>query len=200
MTTYPVLVVCGSPGSGKSTIARELMTRLGSALMRNVMWLRADSFRAMLFGEDTPYHPSQSNTVYEELLKAAKDARSVEVVILDGTFHSLSRARAVVDTFSLVPVWFIYLRTSKEKQAANLGRRGAVDVYDSQYTLEVHKKSTFEQRHFPLTCLCVDADRSFMEVLEDTWKHVAQIFGVVEKSCDACDDQAQQKPCGSSTK
>ena len=175
MLSYPILVVCGSPGAGKSTVASALQVLLSHYLVRTVAWYRADSVRRDLFG-DAPYHYSQSDAVYKRLLELGAEVSEPGVVILDGTFHSRRRAQAVTDKFAPRPVWFLYLKASEAKRTSNLERRGPDDPYGSLYTLEVHEVSTYVSPPFPLTCLCVNADLPLPQVIEDVWHHVMQIF------------------------
>ncbi|MCG6982814.1 MAG: AAA family ATPase [Deltaproteobacteria bacterium] len=90
-----IWIVCGLSGSGKSTIAAELATRL------NVRWHNSDVVRKKLFGlspeesvvvpfGQSIYGPAATEQTYEQLLlEAKKDLSRGRSVIVDGTFGKL---------------------------------------------------------------------------------------------------------------
>ncbi|MGB9964764.1 AAA family ATPase [Halobacterium hubeiense] len=89
-----VVVVCGLPGAGKTTVAERVADRLGAEL------LRTDVVRTDLF-EEPAYTDAELRAVYEELFERAADAvRGGDSVVLDGTFQHREyreRARATAD-------------------------------------------------------------------------------------------------------
>ena len=86
-----VIAVGGLPGTGKSTLAREIAAALGAEL------LRTDVIRRELFGnasgaagtDEGIYHPHSRKLVYAEMFQraAALEAERISIV-LDGTFSS----------------------------------------------------------------------------------------------------------------
>ena len=76
-----LVVVCGLPGVGKSTVAGVVSDRLEASR------LRTDVVRKELF-DDPAYTDAETATVYDELLVRARD-RLVDghSVVLDGTFR-----------------------------------------------------------------------------------------------------------------
>lgn len=98
-----IIIVCGLPGTGKTTIAKALSQRIGAIL------LRTDVIRKELLVEDK-YTEKEKNSVYENMLIAA-DAKlqDGEDCILDGTFYKKSlrdKARRIAEknksTFHIV--------------------------------------------------------------------------------------------------
>lgn len=85
-----LVVVCGPPGVGKTTVAGAAATRLDAAV------LRTDVVRKELFPEPT-YADGETAAVYEELLDRGRERVTAgESVVLDGTFRTVSlRERAV---------------------------------------------------------------------------------------------------------
>lgn len=80
-----VVVVCGPPGVGKTTVAGAAATRLDATV------LRTDVVRKELFPEPT-YADSETEAVYAELLERSRDhAAAGRSVVLDGTFRTRSR-------------------------------------------------------------------------------------------------------------
>lgn len=76
-----LVVVCGLPGAGKSTVSRRIATRLDGRLVRT------DVVRKELF-PDPEYSAAESSAVYEEVLARARETLSEGGrVVLDGTFR-----------------------------------------------------------------------------------------------------------------
>lgn len=77
-----LVVVCGVPGVGKTSVAEYATARLDAEL------LRTDVVRKDLFAEPA-YTDCEARAVYEEILARAEDAlEGAGTVVLDGTFHS----------------------------------------------------------------------------------------------------------------
>ncbi|MEZ3115352.1 AAA family ATPase [Halobaculum sp. MBLA0147] len=94
-TTASLVVVCGPPGVGKTTVAETAAERLDATL------LRTDVVRKDLFPAPT-YSDEETTRVYTELLERARSrlARE-ESVVLDGTFRTRDtrrRAAGVAET------------------------------------------------------------------------------------------------------
>ncbi|AHF98832.1 kinase [Halostagnicola larsenii XH-48] len=87
-----LVVVCGLPGTGKTTVARELAERTGGTL------IRTDVVRKDLF-PDPEYTDEEVQVTYDELFDRARAAVERDAVaVLDGTFRRESlrdRARRV---------------------------------------------------------------------------------------------------------
>ena len=86
----PLVVFCGSPGCGKTTIARILRGKIPG-----VVHIQTDAVRQMI---GTPnYTPPESEFVYESCIAVAKEAlKRGRPVLLDGTFaRSAHRTRAL---------------------------------------------------------------------------------------------------------
>lgn len=91
-----ITIVCGLPGVGKSTTAREIGAETGADI------IRSDAVRKQLFDEPT-YSSQETEQVYEAMLDRAR-ATLPEPVVLDATFRqrrhrsmavALARARSV---------------------------------------------------------------------------------------------------------
>jgi hypothetical protein len=89
-----LVVVCGLPGVGKTTVAEYAVDLLDAEL------LRTDVVRKELF-PDPDYTDAEQSAVYDELLSRARDRLAVgHSVVLDGTFHACEyreRALGVAD-------------------------------------------------------------------------------------------------------
>lgn len=87
-----LVVVCGLPGAGKSTVSRRVTDRLDGRLVRT------DVVRKELF-PDPAYTSAESRAMYEEVVdRARRAAEAGEHVVLDGTF----RSRAIRDRVAAV--------------------------------------------------------------------------------------------------
>ncbi len=81
-------IVCGLPGVGKTTTARELAAENGAKI------IRSDVVRKQLFDEPT-YSSRETEQVYEAVLDRAR-ATLPDPVVLDATFRQRRhRAKAV---------------------------------------------------------------------------------------------------------
>lgn len=89
-----LVVVCGLPGTGKTTVAAAVAERLDAER------LRTDVVRKELFPEPE-YTDAEAEAVYEELLaRAGEHLAADRTVVLDGTFHERAyrdAAAAVAD-------------------------------------------------------------------------------------------------------
>jgi predicted kinase len=86
----PLIILCGAPGSGKTTIARTLSEKL-----RGSVHIQTDTIRGMIARPN--YGGLESAFVYDSCVRVAKEAlRRGRPAILDGTFaRSAHRARAL---------------------------------------------------------------------------------------------------------
>ncbi|MFC6786487.1 AAA family ATPase [Halobaculum halobium] len=89
--TTHLVVVCGLPGAGKSTVAEAVADRLDAALVRT------DVVRKELF-PDPSYTDEESRRTYRAVFDRAEDRLAAgEPVVLDGTFRRASRRREARD-------------------------------------------------------------------------------------------------------
>lgn len=81
MSDQQLVVVCGSPGVGKTTVARVIADQL------DAVHYRTDVVRTDIL-DDPDYTSNESWLVYGALLERARDALDAgESVVLDGTFR-----------------------------------------------------------------------------------------------------------------
>jgi predicted kinase len=77
-----LVVVCGLPGVGKTTVARRVADRLDARV------LRTDEIRKELF-PDPEYSSEETTAVYDEILRRAREELAAGgSVVLDGTFRT----------------------------------------------------------------------------------------------------------------
>ena len=100
-----LVVVCGLPGAGKTTVAERISDRSDARI------LRTDVIRKELFSDPT-YNEAETEAVYAELLERARDAvLDGRSVVLDATFakrqfreDARELAERVANRFELVKV------------------------------------------------------------------------------------------------
>ncbi len=121
-----LLVLAGLPGTGKSTLAREVGQRTGGAV------LGKDAIRAALFGDNVDYSSEQDDFVFEVMLQTAawivaKDHR--RPVIIDGRVFACAAQLERVKTFAkkiavdlLVAECVCSEQTARQRIEADLAR------------------------------------------------------------------------------
>ena len=157
-----LVVVCGLPGVGKSTVARAVADRLGAAR------LRTDVVRKELF-EDPEYTDRETAAVYDELLSRARNRLlEGEPVVLDGTFKQRDRRAEASELAAALGVRFRLLRVECEESVVErriVERDGVSDA-----DLEVHRQ--FRERFEPVEMDHVVVDNSGSEA--ETRRQVAE--------------------------
>ncbi len=130
--TTRLVVVCGLPGAGKSTVAAAVADRLDAAIVRT------DVVRKELF-PDPSYTDEESRRTYEAVFDRAGDRLEAgDPVVLDGTFRRAARrqeARELAERRDAAPQ---LVRVSCDEQTAKARIRSRaddpsdadVDVYD----------------------------------------------------------------------
>lgn len=140
-----LVVVCGLPGAGKSTVSRRIADTLDGHL------LRTDVVRKELF-PDPEYTAEESSSVYTEVLARARDRIAArEHVVLDGTFRRESLRNRVVSvaTEASVPYRLVHVQCAesvvKERIAAREGDESDADF--AVYELLKDEFEPIEQNH-----------------------------------------------------
>jgi predicted kinase len=117
-----LLIVCGAPGSGKTTIARAI-----AGLDPKAVHIQTDDFRGMVTEPD--FSPEESEFVYQAAVAAAACALDAgRLTILDGTFNSRRRRERTMEALSGkctavdVVVVTCDLRTALARNASRGGR------------------------------------------------------------------------------
>ena len=86
-----LVVVCGLPGVGKSTVARQVAERIDATVVRS------DAVRKSLYADPT-YSAEETASVYDALLSRAEDRlERGESVVLDATFADARFRTAAVE-------------------------------------------------------------------------------------------------------
>ena len=151
-----LLVVCGLPGTGKTTVATMLSEQLEAPL------IRTDVVRKDLF-TDPEYTSEETAVTYEETLTRSGSAIERDgIAIVDGTFRTsalreTARQRASTSgaTFDLV-----YVTCSQDVVEERIAKR-TDDESDADFEIYKHLRSIFESP--PESCYQVDNSGSLEE-------------------------------------
>jgi predicted kinase len=135
----PLVVVCGLPGVGKSTVSRAIADRLDAAV------LRTDVVRKELF-EEPAYTAEETAAVYDELLSRARERLYAGPVVLDGTFEGRDRRADARDLAASTGASFRLVRVDCDEAVVEerIAERDGVSDAD----LDVHRR--FRDRFDPV--------------------------------------------------
>jgi predicted kinase len=171
---FPMLVImAGLPGTGKSTLAREIAQRTGGAV------LNKDRIRAALFGEDVEYSVEQDDFVVNLMLQTAAWllARNRQrVVILDGrAFSRNAQLQRVTDFAGKLGLdWRVLECVCREETARRrIERDVQTDAHlaaNRNYELYCEVKQRFEP--IPEPKLVIDTEMELGECVERALKFV----------------------------
>jgi len=128
-----LVVVCGLPGAGKTTVAEHAVDALDAEL------LRTDVVRKELF-PDPEYTPAEVQAVYDELLaRAAESLRAGDPVVLDGTFKERELRGAARRTAEAVGVPLTLVKVECDEDVVR-DRIRARSGDESDADFEIHQQ------------------------------------------------------------
>src|SRR5450755_1226635 len=149
-----IVILAGLPGTGKTTLARELSHRTGGTI------LGKDEIRAALFAPaDIEYSTHQDDFVMEIMLDAARyllEKSPSRKVFLDGrTFSRRSQIDRVLDfARELAQPWVILeCRCSEESARRRLEQDSAHPARNRTFALYLEMKVSFEPIAHPRTTI-----------------------------------------------
>ncbi|MBI3413642.1 MAG: AAA family ATPase [Candidatus Aenigmarchaeota archaeon] len=160
-----LIMVCGLPGTGKTTISKALSQTIGATL------LRTDVIRKEMLSENT-YTEKERDSVYGNMFVVADEKlRNGEDCILDGTFYKKSlrdEAKGVADKnkseFHIVEC---VLHENAVKSRIN-ARKG--DESEADFKVYKFVKKTFE----PITenHITIDTSKDTKECMDKIMKEI----------------------------
>jgi hypothetical protein len=134
-----LLVVCGLPGVGKTTVSEHAADALDGRL------LRTDVVRKELF-PDPDYTPEEREAVYDELFARAKETlRQRRSVVLDGTFTYREHRGDARRTAQEVGVPLSLVRVTCEENVVRERIRARTgDASDADFEIHQQYREEFE--------------------------------------------------------
>jgi predicted kinase len=136
-----LIIVCGLPGSGKTTLARALTRRFSA------VHISSDIVRKRMFGMPK-YSPEEKAAVYSEMERLARVALSSgkSAVVVDATFHKKEeRGRfAELASRSGARAWVILCTLPEEEVRRRLSRRKEGGPSDADFSVYLKLKEAFE--------------------------------------------------------
>lgn len=149
-----LIITCGLPGTGKSTVARAIAASLGAD------WWRADEERKRMAGfapnerpgpsqQASLYSPEQTDRTYTRLLElAAESLNAGHAVVLDATYASQARRQAARELASKLGVPFRTALIECDDQEVRRRLRArtgdAAEVSDADETVYDKVRASFE--------------------------------------------------------
>jgi len=134
-----VVVVCGLPGAGKTTVAEHVAELLGAEL------LRTDVVRTDLFPEPE-YTDAELRAVYEELFeRAAAVVHRGDSVVLDGTFQHREHRDSVEHTADDLGVPATLVKVECEEAVVEERiRQRSDDESDADFAIHQQYRESFD--------------------------------------------------------
>lgn len=134
-----LVVVCGLPGVGKTTVAERVAERTDGRL------LRTDVVRKERFPEPE-YTAAETRTVYSALFERARETiDGGSTAVLDGTFREQSfrrEARDLADGLE-VPFELLKVECSEQRVAERIASREG-DASDADFQVHAQLRDAFE--------------------------------------------------------
>ncbi|MFC3477428.1 AAA family ATPase [Halobacterium litoreum] len=134
-----LVVVCGLPGAGKTTVAEHAVDALDATLFRT------DVVRKDLF-PDPEYTREEMRAVYDELFSRAEDAvADGDAVVLDGTFKRREyrgRARRAAEELG-VPFTLVRVACEEDVVRERIRARSG-DASDADFEIHQQYREEFE--------------------------------------------------------
>lgn len=159
-TVTELIVVCGYPGVGKSTVSEYLADELDGKRFRS------DAIRKELFS-DPAYSTEETKTVYGTAFERARDRLTDgQTVVLDASFaskHHREQAQNIADDCG-VPLRLINVTCNEEEVLTRIERRDGISDADIEVYYEV--RDGFD----PLETDYLEIDNS------ETWKSTEQFL------------------------
>ena len=140
-----LIIICGLPGTGKTTVAKKIAIKTGGVL------LRTDVIRKTIGKER--YSQKEKQKVYEEMFKRAREfLREGKTVVLDATFAKKKNRKLAQEIAKEKnsPFWIIETVCDEKIVKERLSKR-VEDESEATFKQYLEHKKFFEpliERHF----------------------------------------------------
>ena len=134
-----LVVVCGLPGVGKTTVAERVADHVDGAV------LRTDVIRKELFDEPE-YSEAETEAVYTELISRARDRVTAgSSVVLDATFANARFREDVREVGSRVADAFALVEVVCEESVVERRIERRDGISDADFEIHLHFKRVFDE-------------------------------------------------------
>ncbi|MBI2122286.1 MAG: dephospho-CoA kinase [Candidatus Sungbacteria bacterium] len=139
-----LIIVCGLPGTGKSTVAKILAQRLGAKL------LRTDVIRKEIFRQPR-YDAKNVDRVYRELFLQAQKSEETRNIILDATFSKKKHRKTALRIAKLLGRRFVIIETMCSVAVVHLrlNKRTHRSISDARFSQYLAMRQSFEKIREP---------------------------------------------------
>lgn len=168
-----LIIICGLPGSGKSSLARKLKAKLPAA------YLNSDIVRKQIF-KKPQYTPEEKKRVYDEIVnQAEKMLLKKKNVIVDATFYTRKYRQLMVSTArdagSKYCIILCTLPEEMTKERLAKREKSSRSVSDANYEIYLKLRERFEQIEGDY--LEIDCSLPIKEQVEKAGKYIGARSG-----------------------
>ena len=133
-----LIIVCGLPGTGKTTLAKAISRRLGAA------YLSSDVLRKRMF-PDPSYSEEERGKVYDELVSLCRKALAEgKHVVVDATFYKAALREGFVALGPGSGTHLILCTLDEDRLRKRLGNRKPGGPSDADFAVHQKLKADFE--------------------------------------------------------
>jgi hypothetical protein len=159
-----LVLVCGLPGTGKSTIGNRIAKKLGAKL------LRTDIIRKEILEKPT-YTEEEKEMIYKiTFLIARYLLESGQSVVLDGTFYKRKLRKEIYETARKTNTSLEIIECTAPKEVIKQRMKKPRKESNADYDVYEKIKRKFEpikRKH-----ITIDTSKEISENLEEIWKAI----------------------------
>ena len=138
-STGRLVVVCGLPGVGKTTVAERVAAHVDGRIRRT------DVIRKELF-DDPEYTDAETEAVYDELLARARDdVDAGDAVVLDATFADARFRAAARETAAAAAAEFDLVEVACDEAVVERRIERRDGISDADFEIHLHFKELFDE-------------------------------------------------------